>query len=238
MAGESWRLLLFGASGAIGQAIAQHALARGWTVLGVTRSAVPPVDSAGMSWMRYDPLTDATFPGVGDDRFDAVCWAQGANMADSLNAFDADRHLELYRANCLSVLAGAAALVAGQRLRVGGARLVIISSIWQERARQDKLSYAVTKAAIGGVVRSASVDLGADGHLINGVLPGVMDTPMTAANLSLEQLQIVRDRTTLGRLPDLATLSDLVLFLCSSGNNSITGQSVAVDLGMSNANLL
>lgn len=238
MAGESWRLLLFGASGAIGQAIAHHALARGWSVLGVTRGAVPPAGFPGMSWISYDPLADAAFPVIDEDRFDAVCWAQGANMADSLHTFDADRHMELYRANCLSVLAGAAALVDGQRLRADGARLVIVSSIWQERARQDKLSYTVTKAAIGGVVRSASVDLGAGGHLVNGVLPGVMDTPMTAANLSPEQLQAVRDKTTFGRLPDLATLSDLVLFLCSSGNNSITGQSVAVDLGMSNANLL
>ena len=232
------RLLLFGASGAIGQAIAQHAVAAGWIVVGVTRGAVPS-DRAASEWLRYDPLDgDATTALAGQAPFDGVCWAQGTNMNDSPQDFDAARHLELYRANCLGVLMAMAALVAHDLLRAGGARLVVISSIWQERARQNKLSYTVTKAAIGGLVRSASIDLGTDGHLINAVLPGVLDTPMTASNLTPTQIDVVRGKTSLGRLPDLATLADTVMFLCSPANRSITGQSVAVDLGMSIANLV
>jgi NAD(P)-dependent dehydrogenase (short-subunit alcohol dehydrogenase family) len=114
----------------------------------------------------------------------------------------------------------------------------MVSSIWQERARGNKLSYTVTKAAVGGLVRSASVDLGEQGHLVNGVLPGVLDTPMTAANLAPEQIAAVANMTPLGRLPDLDTLAELICFLCSPENNSITGQSIAVDLGMSNVRLL
>lgn len=233
---ETWRLLVFGASGAIGGVVARHARARGWTVVGVTRGAVPADMPNGMEWRRYDPLRDdaATVMG-GQMPFDAVCWAQGANLADSLLAFDVERHLEMYRANCLSVLVSAAALIECGLLRADGARLTVVSSIWQERARQNKLSYTVTKSAIGGLVRSASVDLGASGHLINGVLPGVLDTPMTAANLSPEQIAMVNGKTTLGRLPDLATLAEVILFLCSRENNAVNGQSVTVDLGMSNA---
>ena len=175
---------------------------------------------------------------AGELPFDGVCWAQGANMTDSLFAFDADRHLELYSANVLTVLKSAAGLVSSRLLRPEGARLTVVSSIWQERARGDKLSYTVTKAAIGGLVRSASVDLGREGHLINGVLPGVLDTPMTRENLSAEQIAEVAGRTTLDRLPDLETLSETILFLCSAENAAISGQSLAVDLGMSNACLL
>jgi NAD(P)-dependent dehydrogenase (short-subunit alcohol dehydrogenase family) len=91
---------------------------------------------------------------------------------------------------------------------------------------------------VGGLVRSASVDLGEQGHLVNGVLPGVLDTPMTAANLDPEQIAAVASMTSLGRLPDLDTLAELICFLCSPDNNSITGQSIAVDLGMSNVRLL
>ena len=131
-----------------------------------------------------------------------------------------------------------AALDQAALLSPGGARLAVVSSIWQERARADKLSYTVTKAAVGGLVRSAAVDLGTAGHLVNGVLPGVLDTPMTAANLSVAQIADVAGKTTLGRLPDLDTLAELICFLCSAENNSISGQSVAVDLGMSNAHLL
>jgi hypothetical protein len=192
-----------------------------------------------MNWVSYDPLagdSNGGFPG--DQPFDGVCWAQGANLGDSLYQFDIDRHLELYGANCLSVMVAASALIRSRLLSPNGARLTLVSSIWQERARGNKLSYTVTKAAVGGLVRSASADLGADGHLVNGVLPGVLDTPMTAASLSPAQIAAVADMTSLGRLPDLDTLAELICFLCSAENNSITGQSIAVDLGMSNVRLL
>lgn len=229
--GQRWRLLLFGASGAIGAATGAQADARGWDVVRVSRSS-----HADDRWIAYDPLDDPAGDALHwQAAFDAVCWAQGANMADSIATFDAAAHLELYRANCLSVLASASALVRRGLLRPGGARLAVVSSIWQERARPDKLSYTVTKAAIGGLVRSASVDLGADGHLINGVLPGPLDTPMTAANLSAGQIAAITAKTAHGRLPDLETLADTILFLCSAENRSITGQSITVDLGMSNA---
>lgn len=239
----AWRLLLFGASGAIGKAVRTAAVARGWSVTAVSRAERTPKeasqpDALDVLWRRYDPLEDDGSAFDGDMRFDAVAFAHGANATDSLQQFDAARHLELYRANCLSIMCALAMLVERSLLRADGARLVLVSSIWQERARADKLSYMVSKAAVGGLVRSASVDLGRDGHLVNGVLPGVLDTPMTRANLSSAQIETVSARTTLGRLPDLATLAETICFLGSSNNRSINGQSITVDLGMSNANLL
>ena len=231
-----WRLLVFGASGTIGRTVVEHGNARGWTVIGVGRGDTSQKIGA---WHRYDPLADDVRYALADEApFDGVCWAQGANMADSVRSFDAERHLELYRANCLTVLVAMSALVTAGLLAASGARLTVVSSIWQERARADKLSYTVTKAAIGGLVRSAAIDLGADGHLVNGVLPGVLDTPMTAANVSPDQLTAIKAKTTLRRLPDLATVADLICFLCSAENSSISGQSIPIDLGMSNAHLV
>lgn len=238
MTGDVWRCLVFGATGAIGGTVVDHATRAGWSVTAVTRGVIP-AGTGSADWLRYDPIDDVAGDALdGLAPFDAVCWAQGANLADSLKDFDMARHVALYQANCLTVMASAAALLRRGLLSAKGARLAIVSSIWQERARQDKFSYAVTKAAVGGIVRAASVDLGVDGHLVNGVLPGVLDTPMTRANLSAEQIAGVTARSTLGRLPDLATLAETILFLCSPANNSITGQSIAVDLGMSNAHLL
>lgn len=230
----TWRLLVFGASGAIGGAISAVGRARGWDVLGVGRG-----DTGPDKWRRYDPLHDDIARALaGEAPFDGICWAQGANLTDSVQRFDAAAHLDLYQANCLSVIAGMAALHEAGLLAPSGARLTVVSSIWQERARADKLSYTVTKAAVGGLVRAAAVDLGGEGHLVNGILPGVLDTPMTAANLTSDQLAAVERKTTHGRLPDLATVADLACFLCSDQNKSVSGQSIAVDLGMSNAQLV
>lgn len=227
------KLLVFGAGGAIGSAVARQALDRGWDVVGTGRS-VAAVDQP-FAWLTLDPADEASLGRLADSApYDAVCWAQGANLADSVGNFDLARHMELYRANCLSVLVSMAVLVARGWLAAAGARLVVVSSVWEARARQDKLSYTMTKAAIGGLVRSASIDLGDAGHLINAVLPGVLDTPMTAANLTAAQLAAVCEKTRHGRLPDLATVAETILFLCSRANGAITGQSVTVDLGMSN----
>lgn len=236
---STWRLLVFGATGAIGGSVAARAFEHGWDVVGVSRRPSERNQPGVSAWRRYDPLTDdPALAFDGEKPFDGICWAQGANLTDSITSFDAERHLDLYRANCLSTMIAMTHLHARGLLRPEGARMVVVSSIWQERARADKLSYSVTKAAVGGLVRSASVDFGQEGHLVNAVLPGVLDTPMSRANLSEEQIATVSARTTLGRLPDLATVAETVCFLCSAANRSINGQSITVDLGMSNAHLL
>ncbi|MBT6530416.1 MAG: SDR family oxidoreductase, partial [Betaproteobacteria bacterium] len=117
-------------------------------------------------------------------------------------------------------------------------RLCIVSSIWQNRARQTKLSYCVTKSALKGVVLSLATDLAIDGHLINAVLPGVLDTPMTQANLRPDQIAHVTEQTKFGRLPTLDDVSSAIYSLCSVKNTGVTGQFVEVDLGFSNVRLI
>jgi hypothetical protein len=118
------------------------------------------------------------------------------------------------------------------------ARLCVVSSIWQNLAKQNKLSYCMTKAALQGLVLSASADLAVDGHLINAVLPGALDTPMTRVNLDDAQISSLTSATLFKRLPSLGDVASLVLFLCSPENSGITGQFIAADLGFSNVRLL
>ena len=102
--GDPWRLLVFGATGAIGTAVCAAARERGWQVIGARRPASAGVAGSAIAgeWLAYDPVADRTGAALaGQAPFDAVCWAQGVNASDS---FDPDRHLEIYRANCLSVV--------------------------------------------------------------------------------------------------------------------------------------
>lgn len=233
-----WRILLFGASGAIGQAICDRADAMDWTLTAVSRTARP--DAAERIWVRYDPA-DGPLPTsalAAQGPFDAVCWAQGSNRQDSVRDFDATASAELYEANCLYIARSLNELLAANLLSSAGARLCVVSSIWQERARQSKLSYTMTKAALGGFVRSASVDLAADGHLINAVLPGVLDTPMTHAAMAPEQVQRVAQATLFNALPTPDGIARLVGFLCSDQNTVVTGQSITADLGFSHVRLV
>jgi 3-oxoacyl-[acyl-carrier protein] reductase len=221
--------LVFGGGGQIGAACAEALRTQGFDVTATGRTAADGIAA-------YDSLSDK-FALPGEEAFDAVVWAQGANLNDSILDFDAERHRAIYDANVLFVLESLHALVASDRL-AQGARLCVISSIWQTAARPNKLSYMVSKAALQGLVLSAAIDLAERGILVNAVLPGALDTPMTRQNLTPEQIGQIAGMTKFDRLPALGDVAALVGFLCSAANASITGQFVAVDLGFQNARLV
>lgn len=228
------KLLLFGGTGAIGSAVKARFLAEGWSVLVVTRANASASDE-----VVWDPLShdapDAKLLAAGP--FAAVCWAQGANCNDSIYSFDRATHQALYDANVLFVLESLHFLLSTHCL-APASRLCIVSSIWQNMARQNKLSYCVSKSAVQGLVLSLANDLASEGHLVNAVLPGVLDTPMTRKNLGKEQVEKVIASTQFGRLPELDDVSGMVYMLCSPLNTGVTGQFVNVDLGYSNVRVI
>ena len=220
--------LVIGGRGAIGNAVVQRLESDGFRVRRTSRSGddgTVVLDPAAPEADRRRTL--AALPVL-----DAVVWAQGTNVNDALGALDLERTRAVLDGNLGLVIETLDALVATGRLRAG-ARLVVVSSVWEQVARAGKFSYTVSKAAVGGLVRAAALDLASQQVLINAVLPGVVDTPMTRSVLSDQQLAAVENATGFGRLVDLAAVARTVAFLCAPSNTAITGQSVAVDLGFS-----
>ncbi len=233
--------LVFGASGAIGSAIAERFERSGAQVTAVSRKGAPEgaLLASLTSWVAWDPSSrSAEFPEKLRGRhFDAVVWAQGANCTDDIYTFDLEQHEALYAANVTYILQSLKLLLQ-QNVLNAGARLCVISSIWQSIARQKKLSYCITKSALEGLVNSLAIDLGKEGYLINAVLPGALDTPMTRANLSTEQITRLEGMTPLGSLATLSDVSGLVYNLCAPENKGITGQFIAADKGFSYARIV
>jgi 3-oxoacyl-[acyl-carrier protein] reductase len=232
------RILVFGASGAIGSSISNHFSQNNWEIVAVSRTGVDTA-SSGFTSIVYDPLASTHESSKLLDTgvpFTAVCWAQGRNASDNVYNVNLNENLAVYQANCLYILATLKILLE-QHLLAPRARLCIISSIWQNLARQDKLSYCMSKAALQGLVLSASADLAKDGILINAILPGALDTPMTRQNMSAEQMQKLSSATYFNKLPALEDVSSLAYFLCSEQNTGITGQFIAADLGFSHVRL-
>lgn len=224
--------LVFGVSGAIGGEIAKRFVRGGANVIGVSRSdkTKPSQQPTLINWSLGQKLSKSDFGQI--KKLDAVVWAQGANINDTIEEFDRARHIEIYEANVVLILESLHQLL-GLGLVSAGTRLCIISSIWQELARQNKLSYTVTKSALRGLVQSLAIDLGAKNILVNAVLPGALDTPMTRANLSAQQIEKIEQETPLKTLPQFEDVCELVAFLCSSKNTGLTGQFIAADRGYS-----
>jgi 3-oxoacyl-[acyl-carrier protein] reductase len=229
---------VFGATGAIGQAICRWYQTRGHDVVAVGRATSAPPSADGVQWVSWDIGYPDRFPEALQSRkLNAVVWAQGINFNDDIYSFDISEHQRIYAANVVFVLSSLQRLLK-DKLLAPAARLCVISSIWQNIAKQKKMSYAITKSALQGLVQSLSIDLGSSGILVNAVLPGALDTPMTRANLSAEQIGRLEQMSPLGTLPSLDDVCNLVGFLCSEANTGITGQFVAADRGFSHARII
>lgn len=212
-------VLVVGGFGALGSAISALLASQGWNVLRSSRQVHPEQGAVVLG-----PDTISTLPVL-----DAVCWAQGVNVNDAADSFtDADLD-QLLEANVTVPARQLRDLVAAGRVREG-ASLVLLSSIWEQVARPGKFSYTVTKAAVGGLVRAAALDLADRGIRVNAVLPGVVDSPMTRSMLSAEQLATVSDATGHARMVRPEEVAAAVAALVNS-ETGITGQSLLVDLG-------
>ena len=155
----------------------------------------------------------------------SVIWCQGVNCNDSIGSLNYSNYMNTIDVNLHYITKTLDDLVKYEKLEKGS-RCLIISSLWQEFSRENKFSYTVSKAAIGGIVRSCSVDLGKNNIFINALLPGPIDNEMSRLNLTQEQMD---------KLPGFVNLNDLWYlseYLCLN-NTSTNGQSIIVDLGFS-----
>jgi NAD(P)-dependent dehydrogenase (short-subunit alcohol dehydrogenase family) len=160
---------------------------------------------------------------------DIVIWASGDNCNDNVNTYDESIFNRIMDANVTFILNTLHCLLENNKIN-DGAKIVIISSIWEELSRENKLSYSISKAALSGLVKNASYDLSARNILINNVLPGVIDNEMSQKTLSKEQFEYIKNYMQFGRLITLSDVYKTVKFLAID-NTGITGQSIKVDLG-------
>jgi NAD(P)-dependent dehydrogenase (short-subunit alcohol dehydrogenase family) len=113
------------------------------------------------------------------------------------------------------------------------AKLAIISSIWEENTRKNKLSYSISKSSLAGLVKNVAYDLSFKNILINNILPGVIDNEMSRKTILPEDFNYIQNYMGFNRLVDLDDVYNTVKFMVID-NTGITGQSIKLDLGFSN----
>jgi 3-oxoacyl-[acyl-carrier protein] reductase len=111
-----------------------------------------------------------------------------------------------------------------------GGRIVNISSIVSNTGYNGLSVYAATKAAMLGFTRSLAREVGSAGITVNSILPGYMETDMSAG-LDADQLASIRRRSPLGRLAGTRDVAHMTAFLMSEEASAITGASLTVDAG-------
>jgi Tropinone reductase 1 len=115
----------------------------------------------------------------------------------------------------------------------GNASAVLVSSVCGAVAVCTGSVYAMAKAGMNQLARNLACEWAADGIRANSVAPWYTRTPLVEGDLSREEyVQEILRRTPQGRVAEPEEVSSLVAFLCMPCASYITGQTIAVDGGM------
>lgn len=154
----------------------------------------------------------------------------GSNAPQKIDAIqdaDWDRIVELNLTSCMALTR---ALVPQMKERKWG-RVIHISSIMGLASKEGRNVYSATKAALLGLARASSLDLGEFGITVNCICPGPFLTDLPGKLLSPEEKSVFASRTALGRWGEPHELAGAALLLASDAGSYITGTAIVVDGG-------
>ncbi|SDT98116.1 3-oxoacyl-[acyl-carrier protein] reductase [Verrucomicrobium sp. GAS474] len=206
MAPAQQTVLITGGKGDLARAVADAFAAAGWCVLAPGRDALDVADAASVErYFSTLPALDLLVAnaGIADNKrlehLDSALWDAllGTNLRGVFLPLRAALPL-------LKASAGAAILVGSRVGRRGG---------------HGQAAYAASKAGLLALAQSAAKEHGADGIRINTVLPGFLETKMTAS-VKPERRAAILAQQALGRFNTPEEAARFLLFLATLPHTS------------------
>ncbi len=109
-------------------------------------------------------------------------------------------------------------------------KIINVSSIWGISGASCEVHYSASKAAVIGLTKALAKELGPSGICVNCIAPGVIDTPMNHC-FDGEVMRSLAEDTPLMRVGNPEDVAKTVLFLASEDSSFVTGQTICVDGG-------
>lgn len=226
--------IVTGASRGIGWALADGLARAGAKVFALARSERPEQPLPDQVEYRSCDVTDAAaFDRCRNlllerhGRLDILVNAAGISRPDSgIEEFDQTLATNL-RGPYLCIRSAAVAMRAA-----GRGSIVNITSLGAFRGFPNNPAYVAAKGGLNQMTRAFACDLGPAGIRVNNLVPGYIETAMTAASFSDPVAYEQRRRhTTLGRWGSATDLVGAAIFLAADASAYITGQDIVVDGG-------
>jgi NAD(P)-dependent dehydrogenase (short-subunit alcohol dehydrogenase family) len=164
-------------------------------------------------------------------RLDAVVSTPSINVRKPLLAYTEE---EFERVGAVNLRGSFNVLRAAGRIMTeqGGGSIVLFSSIRSLVVEPGQSVYAMTKAGIVQLVRTAAAEFGPRGVRVNAVAPGVVDTPLTAPiKARPDWYGAYSAKNVLGRWAAPEEIAAPTIFLLSDAASYMTGAVVFVDGG-------
>ena len=137
-----------------------------------------------------------------------------------------DRRLAINLSSCFY----AAKAAVPEMRKVGGGRIVNVTSQLAYRGTSHGADYVAAKAGIVGLTKALALELAKDGILVNAVAPGSIETDILAGDTTEDRVRRVRT-IPLGRVGRAEEVAAAIAFLASPDAAYITGQVLHVNGG-------
>jgi 3-oxoacyl-[acyl-carrier protein] reductase len=175
---------------------------------------------------------EALFKGVSDafGRVDILVNNAGITRDNLMMRMKEEEFDEVLRTNLKGTyLCTRAALRPMIRARWG--RIVNVSSVVGLVGNAGQANYAASKAGIIGFTKSVAREVAQRGITVNAVAPGYVETELTGS-LPENVKDQIRSQVPMGRFGEPEEVAQVVAFLAGETAGYVTGQTIAVDGGM------
>jgi NAD(P)-dependent dehydrogenase (short-subunit alcohol dehydrogenase family) len=231
------RILVTGASSAIGAQIARDILRQGGQVLGTFRTAHTlqieqlSADDSFES-IYWDALNEPDFLGV-SSAFDGWVHCVGTIHPQPIKYLNEAGNERLFGVNYFSATHMATALVSKNLLKPG-ASVVFISSVSSHYPYRGGASYAASKAALETFAKALALELSAKKIRVNTIVCGLVNTPIYQASVAVHspaEVQRMKEKYPLG-IGEPSDVSMPCVFLLSDNSRWMTGAQLLLDGGL------
>lgn len=229
---EPLHIVVTGASGALGKAVAQHFLAQGarLALLGHSEAlladAFPGLHNSAHLLIATDVTSAAQMKTSAQQIVDAfqhvdavVHIAGGFEMGEAVHELSRgmwDRMMDL---NAWSFVAVTQAFVPSMQAR-GAGRVVAVSAKSASRGAARMAAYIASKSALQRLVEAMAAELAPQGISVNSIAPSVLDTPANR--------QAMPDANPADWVSTVVA-AETIAFLVSGGAAALHGQHLTLD---------